>query len=42
MCGVAINIISLAHHLKKVDFDGIIDHLVLTPNKVKENQPQLE
>ena len=29
MCGVAINITSFAHLLKKVDFDAIVDHLAL-------------
>ena len=28
-CGLAINIASFAHLLKKVDFDGIVDHLAL-------------
>ena len=30
MCGLAINIASFAHLLKRVDYDVIIDHLVLT------------
>ena len=30
MCGLAINITSFAHLLKRVDFDTIIDHLALT------------
>ena len=29
MCGLAINIRSFAHLLKKVDFDAIVDHLAL-------------
>ena len=29
MCGLAINITSFAHLLKKVDFDTIVDHLAL-------------
>ena len=29
MCGLAINIMSFAHLLKKVDFDAIVDHLAL-------------
>ena len=29
MCGLAINIISFAHLLKRVDFDTIVDHLTL-------------
>ena len=29
MCGLAINIMSFAHLLKKVDFDVIGDHLAL-------------
>ena len=27
MCGLAINITSYAHLLKKVDFDAVVDHL---------------
>ena len=30
LCGLAINITSFAHLLKKVDFDAIVDHLALT------------
>ena len=30
MCGLAINIASFAHLLRKVDFDAIVDHLVIT------------
>ena len=30
MCGLAINITSLAHLFKKVDFDGVVDHLAIT------------
>ena len=30
MCGLAINIASFFHLLKRVDFDAIVDHLVLT------------
>ena len=30
MCGLAINIVSFAHLLKRVDFDAIVDHLALT------------
>ena len=30
MCGLAINITSFAHLLKKVDFDAAVDHLVVT------------
>ena len=29
MCGLAINIMSFAHLLKKVDFDSLVDHLAL-------------
>ena len=29
MCGLAINIVSFAHLLKRVDFDAIVDHLAL-------------
>ena len=30
MCGLAINIASFAHLLKRVDFDAIVDHLAIT------------
>ena len=30
MCSLAINIASFAHLLKRVDFDAVVDHLVLT------------
>ena len=30
MCGLAINIASFLHLLKRVDFDAIVDHLALT------------
>ena len=30
LCGLAINIASFSHLLKRVDFDAIMDHLALT------------
>ena len=30
LCGIAINIASFSHLLKRVDFDAIVDHLTLT------------
>ena len=30
LCGLAINIASFSHFLKRVDFDAIVDHLALT------------
>ena len=30
LCGLAINIVSFSHLLKRVDFDAIVDHLALT------------
>ena len=30
MCGLAINIMSFVHLLKKVDFDAVVDHLAIT------------
>ena len=30
LCGLAINITSFVHLLKRVDFDAIVDHLALT------------
>ena len=38
MCGLAINIASFAHLLRKVDFDAVVDHLAITQiirNKVE-------
>ena len=44
MCGLAINIASFAHHLKRVDFDAIVDHLAnMHINKGKaEPAPKLK
>ena len=30
MCGLARNIASFAHLLRKVDFEAVVDHLVIT------------
>ena len=30
MCGLAINIASFAHLLRKIDFDAVVDHLAIT------------
>ena len=30
MCGLAINIASFVHLLRKVDFDTVVDHLAIT------------
>ena len=30
MCGLAINIATFSHLLKKVDFDAVVDHLAIT------------
>ena len=30
ICGLAINIVSFAHLLRKVDFDAVVDHLAIT------------
>ena len=30
MCGLAINITSFAHLMKKVDFDAVVDHVTIT------------
>ena len=35
LCGLAINIASFAHLLKRVDFDAIVDHLALSHIKSK-------
>ena len=34
LCGLAINIASFSHLLKRVDFDAVVDHLNLT-HKIK-------
>ena len=40
LCGLAINITSFSHLLKRVDFDAIVDHLAqYMLLKVKQNQP---
>ena len=38
LCGLAINIASFAHLLKRVDFDDIVDHLALTHIIKKESR----
>ena len=30
MCGLAMNIVTFLHLLKKVDFDAVVDHLAIT------------
>ena len=30
MCGLAINIASFVHLLRKVDFDAVVDHVAMT------------
>ena len=43
LCGLAINIASFSHLLKRVDFDMIVDHSAQTHIiKVEQNQPLLE
>ena len=37
LCGLAINIASFAHLLKRVDFDAIVDHLALNTHYQKQN-----
>ena len=39
MCGLAINIASFAHLLKKVDFDAIVDHLALVYILISKTEP---
>ena len=38
-CGLAINITSFAHLLKKVDFDAIVDHLALVHILKSKTEP---
>ena len=43
MCGLAINIITFSHLLKRVDFDAAVDHLAITHIiKSKMELPQIE
>ena len=39
MCALAINITSFAHLLKKIDFDAIVDHLVLVHILKSKTEP---
>ena len=39
LCGLAINIASFSHLLKRVDFDAIVDHLSLTHIIKSKAQP---
>ena len=39
MCGLAINIASFAHLLKRVDFDAIVDHLAITHIMKSKKEP---
>ena len=41
MCGLAINITSFAHLLKKVDFDAIVNHLAITHIMRSKAEPAL-
>ena len=39
MCGLAINITSFAHLLKRVDFDAIVDHQALVHIPKSKTEP---
>ena len=39
MCGLAINIASFAHLLKRVDFDAVVNHLAITHIMKSKMQP---
>ena len=39
MCGLAINIVSFAHLLKRVNFDAIVDHLALVHILKSKTEP---
>ena len=39
MCGLAINIASFSHLLKRVDFDAIVDHLAITYIMKRKMEP---
>ena len=43
MCGLAMNIASFSHLLKRVDFNAIVDHLAITHiMRSKADLPQTE
>ena len=43
MCGLAMNIATFSHLLRKVDFDAIVDHLAITHiMRRRQNLPQPE
>ena len=39
MCGLAINITSFAHLLKRVDFEAIVDHLAIMHIRKSKAEP---
>ena len=39
MCGLAINIASFAHLLKRVDFDAVVNHLAITHIMKSKTEP---
>ena len=39
LCGLAINIASFSHILKRVDFDAIVDHQALTHIIKSQTEP---
>ena len=39
MCGLAINIASFVHLLRKVDFDAVVDHLAITHIMRSKEEP---
>ena len=41
MCGLAINIASFAHLLKRVDFDAVVDHLAITHVMKRKMEPAM-
>ena len=41
MCGLAMNIATFLHLLKKVDFDAIVDHLAITHTMRSKAEPAM-
>ena len=39
MCGLAMNIATFSHLLKKVDFDAVVDHLAITHIMRSKTEP---
>ena len=41
ICGLAMNIVTFSHLLKKVDFDAVVDHLAITHMMRSKAEPTM-